>query len=297
MTAAEVEPVQITEPGVYDLPFDLYLSDPIPGGSLSTSGAKTLLSTCPAIFDYQRQHGRPDTHAFDMGHAAHAEILGVGMEIRTIPDELLSSNGSTNTKAAKEFIANARVAGAVPLKSDDAAEVRAMGDALRAHPVAGKLLDPGRGKPEQSLFWTDERTGVWRRARLDSLPHPALGRMLVADYKTTDSAKPSDCARSIAKYGYAMQGDAYIEGIKRLGLADDAAFLLIFQEKTAPYLISVIELTAQALRVGRERNQRAIDIFKRCTETNHWPPYVEGVELVDLPFWAERLHEEEMASS
>ena len=46
------EPIVITEPGVYDVPFDEYLRDPVPGGSLSTSGARLLLDTCPAIFDY-----------------------------------------------------------------------------------------------------------------------------------------------------------------------------------------------------------------------------------------------------
>lgn len=290
------EPRIITEPGVYALPFEDYLADPVPGGSLSTSGAKTLLGACPAIFDYERKHGRPDSAAFDFGHAAHSMVLGDGLEVAVIPDDTLSSNGSTNTKAAKEFIAEARTRGAVPLKSGDAAQVQAMADALRAHPIAGRLLDPNRGTPEQSLFWTDERTGVWRRARLDALPHPALGRMIIVDYKTTDCAKPSLFAKSIANYGYHMQGDAYIDAIKALGLADDAAFLLVAQEKKAPYLISVVELSAPALRIGHERNQRAIDIFKRCTETNHWPAYSEGVELVDLPIWAERVHEMEMAS-
>ncbi len=144
------------------------------------------------------------------------------------------------------------------------------------------------------MFWTDERTGVWRRARLDSLPHPGLGRMIVVDYKSCDSAKPANCAKSIDAYGYHMQGDAQIEAVKRLGLAEDAAFLLIFQEKTAPYLITVVEPSASALRIGHERNQRAIDIFKRCTERNEWPGYSDGIELVDLPIYAERRHEMEM---
>lgn len=282
-------PIEITQQGVYDLPFDVYLADPVPGGSLSTSGAKTLLNTCPAVFAYEREHGRPDKAAFDFGHAAHSEVLGDGIQIVVV-------EGEWRTNAAKAKVREAREAGATPLHAEDYAAVQAMAAALRAHPVAGKLLDPDRGTPEQSLFWTDERTGVWRRARLDSLPHPGLGRMIVVDYKSTDSAKPADCARSIAKYGYNMQGDAQIEAVKTLGLAEDVAFLLVFQEKTPPYLISVVEPSATALRIGHDRNQRAVDIFKRCTETNHWPAYVEGIELVDLPFWAERQHEEEMAS-
>ena len=219
------------------------------------------------------------------------------MEIAVIPDEILGSNGATSTKAAKEFIAEARERGAVPIKSDVAATVQAMADALRNDPLAGRLLDPDRGTPEQSLFWLDEHTGVWRRARLDSLPHPAAGRMIVVDYKSTDCAKPSTFAKSIANYGYFMQGAAYIDAIKTLGLADDAAFLLIAQEKAPPYVVSVIEMSAPALRIGRERNERALRLFKQCTETNHWPSYTaDGIALVDLPIWAERNYEMEAAS-
>lgn len=287
---------EITEPGVYDLPFEDYLSDPIPGGSLSNSGAKTLLNECPAIFAYEREHGRPGKAEFDIGHAAHASVLGDGMEIAVIPDEILGSNGATSTKAAKEFIAEARKRGAVPVKGDVAETVAAMATALREHPVAGQLLHPDRGTPEQSLFWIDRETGVWRRARLDSLPHPAVGRMVFADYKTCDSASRSACENAAARYGYFMQMDGYAEAVKTLGLAEEAVGLLIFQEKRPPHVVSVFQPSAQALRVAHARNRRALEIFKRCTETNTWPGYIEGIEVLDIPVWAERQHEMELAS-
>lgn len=294
MTAAGT--VVVESPGVYAMDFETYLADPVPGGSLSTSGAKVLLNKCPAIFQWKREHGRPDKAAFDEGHAAHTEVLGDGMEVAVIPDAILSSSGSTNTKAAKAFIAEARARGAVPIKSDVAASVRGMGDALRAHPLASKLLNPERGTPEQSLFWLDDGTGVWRRARLDALPHPAAGRMVIADYKSCENAHPSACAKAIDNYSYHQQGAAYIDAVKALGLTDDAALLLIFQEKSAPYLITVAEMSVTSLRIGRERNSKALEIFKRCTETNEWPGYSSGIELLDVPTYAEYRHEELMAS-
>lgn len=284
------EPLTITEPGVYALPFEDYLADPVPGGSLSASGAKTLLSTCPAVYAWQREHGRPDSDAFDLGHAAHHAVLGDGMPIIPVdaPD--------WRTKAAREAKEEARAAGGVPLLREQYDQVQAMADALREHPIAGKILHPDRGTAEQSLFWLDDEIGVWRRARLDALPHPAVGRMIYADYKTTRSAKPSDCAAAIARYGYHQQIDWYSAGIVALGLAEDAAGLLVFQETTPPYLVTVVEPSATALRIGRERNRKALEIFKRCTETNHWPGYADGIELIDLPLWAERAHEMELAS-
>jgi hypothetical protein len=50
-------PALITEPGVYDIAEDHYHADPVPGGSLSNSGAKKLLPpSCPAKFAYEREH-------------------------------------------------------------------------------------------------------------------------------------------------------------------------------------------------------------------------------------------------
>ncbi|MBO0827768.1 MAG: hypothetical protein J2P24_08300 [Streptosporangiales bacterium] len=49
--------VMITEPGVYNLPAAVYHADPVPGGSLSQSGAKKLLPpSCPALYRYWADH-------------------------------------------------------------------------------------------------------------------------------------------------------------------------------------------------------------------------------------------------
>lgn len=77
MTALAAEPLAVTEPGVYDdMPEHVYLADPVPGGSLSFSGAKALLPpSCPALYRHQRDHGRPPKPAFDFGHAVHSMVL------------------------------------------------------------------------------------------------------------------------------------------------------------------------------------------------------------------------------
>lgn len=290
------EPLSITTPGVYDLPLDEYLADPVPGGSLSHSGAKTLLNRTPAAFAYEREHGRPSKPDFDFGHAAHCAVLGTGPEIAVIPDDVLGSNGATSTKAAKEFIADARARGAVPIKSDDAERVRGMAAALREHPAASKLLDPDRGIAEQSAFWIDDEFGIWRRCRFDLLPHPRDGRMLLVDYKSTVCADPRLFPKSIANFDYHVQAVFYSDAITALHLADDVVFLLVAQEKEPPYLVSVIQMSQMALRIGRERTRKAIEIYRRCRDTNTWPGYSPDIELVELPIWAERQHEELMAS-
>lgn len=282
----------IDTPGVYDMPFDDYLRDPVPGGSLSNSGAKTLLNAPPAVYAYEREHGRPDTLSFDVGHAAHHAVLGDGMPIAVIPDGLLGSNGATSTNAAKRFIADARARGAVPIKSDVAAEVDAMATALREHPIAGKILEPGGGEVEQSAFWIDEASGVWLRARYDYMRRG--DRLTITDYKTADRLDDRGLANTIAKYGYATQHAWYCDGAKALRLDDDPRFLLIFQSKTAPYLARVIELPERWVQFGRDDKARAIDIYKRCSDSGDWPGYPMEIETLDPPIWVELEREQEI---
>lgn len=278
--------VRITSPGLYpDIPNDDYHADPVDGGSLSSSGARALLPpSCPARFRWQQDHGRPPADHYDFGHAAHQLVLGVGDPIAIIDAD------DWRTKAAKEARDEARAAGHTPLLAGDMLIVEAMADALREHPVASKLLTPGSGLPEQTLVWRDATTDVMCRARIDWLPHPTPGRRaIIPDYKTCHSAEPEALRRAMHQFGYHQQADWYLSAARALGLAGpDAAFLFICQEKTAPYLLTIFEPDPIALRIAAERNYMARAVYRHCTETGHWPAYVEGVAQLALPLWAER---------
>ncbi len=284
---SEQPPVVITEPGVYDIPEDLYHADPVPRGSLSSSGARKLLPpSCPARFWWEREHGQPRRKVFDFGHAAHKLVLGSGQDLVVVEAE------GWRTKDAQRQRKEAYAAGAVPLLAHEYGAVEAMATAIRAHPIASVLFGGGRGAPEQSLFWRDERSGIMRRARLDWNPTPAGSRLIVPDYKTTESASPESIAHSVHKYGYHQQARWNLDGIKALGLAGsyEPAFVFVIQEKAAPHLISVIELDAAALRVAAIQNREAIEVFQRCTQAGQWPGYSDDVELVSLPPWVENKY-------
>lgn len=289
---------EVTEPGVYDgIPDEVYHRDPVPEGSLSVSGAKRLLPpSCPAIFKWERDHGRPDKHAFDFGHAAHAKVLGVGAEIvtvqRTAKDGTVSDAENYQTKSAQEHRDEIRAAGKVPLLASERAEVDAMATALFAHPIARTLFNPEHGQPEQSLFWPDAEFHIWRRARLDWLPNPLNDRMIVADYKSAVTANPDEFERPMANFGYAMQAAWYTDAVVDLGLAESAEFLFVVQEKTPPYLVSVIQPDLLAMRTGRSRNRRAIETYARCAAADEWPGYRDDVSLVSVPYWYARQEEE-----
>ncbi|MEU6496411.1 PD-(D/E)XK nuclease-like domain-containing protein [Streptomyces sp. NPDC046984] len=278
--ASAAGPAPITEPGVYDMSNETYHAHRY---ALSSSGARKLLPpSCPAIFRYEQDHPQPPKKVFDIGNAAHKLVLGQGPKLVKIDAE------EWRTNAVKADVKAVRDAGNIPLKPSEHETVHAMADALRRHPVASLLFDPERGTPERSLFWRDDKTGVMRRARLDWLPNPRSGRLIIPDYKTCRSANPEKLAKDIDEYGYHQQDDWYRSACRSLGIADDdAAFVFVCQEKTAPYVITVVEVNATSRRIGAARNRRALETFAQCTASGYWPGYSDDIEHLSLPPWAE----------
>jgi hypothetical protein len=258
--------------------------------ALSASGAKRLIQTCPAIFRHEQLNGRPNKAAFDFGHAAHGLVLGKGEPLHVIEAD------DWRGKEARELRDAAYAVGAVPILAKDYEQVYAMHLAIKAHPLAAALLDPERGTAEESAFWTDEHWGVNRRARFDWRTTLGHGRPCITDYKTSTTSNPAAIGRKVADFGYHQQHAWYVDAAEAIGF-EDPAFLFIFQEKVAPYVVTVIELDDAAIARGRELNARALEIFRDCTAADIWPGYVEDHNLarVSLPRWAFYDNETEVA--
>ena len=247
--------------------------------ALSASGAKLILKS-PAHYRWAMDH--PTTTAtFNLGHAVHSLVLGSGR-----PLVMLEVDGYT-TKAAREERDGALTADMIPLTRPEWQQVRAMADAVLSHPLAAALFADGQA--ELSLFTHDDVTGVELRSRPDW-----IGRTIV-DLKTTINANPADFDRIAWTYHYEQQAAWYIDEVARAGIMpDDDRLLFVNVEKSPPYLVSVTELDAEALRIGRTRNREAIDTFARCIATDEWPGYPAVEHLVPLPTYAAMQYAEEM---
>jgi hypothetical protein len=277
--------VEVTGPGVWPITAAQYHADPVPGGSLSSTGARKLLPPegCPAKFKHWRDGGPEHKPEFDFGHGAHRELLGDGAEL------VIVDQSSWQTKAAKEAKEAAYAAGLTPLLRRDHDTILAMVPAFRADPVAGRLFEPGTGLPEQTLVWRDERTGVMCRALLDWLPNPTGSRFVLRDYKTARTAAPDKLGRVIADYGYHVQLSFHLMGARALGLAgDDAQAVLAVQEKTPPYLVTVVQPDRDAMKMGEIRVRQALELYAECTKSGRWPGYSDEVVLAELPRWETR---------
>ncbi|MFF3998607.1 PD-(D/E)XK nuclease-like domain-containing protein [Streptomyces cyaneofuscatus] len=251
--------------------------------SISSSGLRALLNPgCPAQFKYDRDHQQPPKREFDLGNAVHTKVLGEGHDIVEIdyPNYL-----KADARAARD---EAYASGKVPLLPKEKAQVDAMEQAVREHPLAGPLFTLGTGIPERSIYWTDPDTGVRCRVRPDWLKQ-LPGTTLCVDLKTIKDAAPDTISRAIRDHNYHQQDPFYIDGIEAAGLAPEGCrFIFVFISKIAPYLITVRELVDQDRDIGRARNQRALRIYAECESTGIWPDWtgpVTEIPQIGMPSW------------
>lgn len=244
--------------------------------SLSHTAAKRLLmSAGPARFQAYLEAPRVAKPEFDLGSAAHALLLGVGsMPVDMGPDDWRS-------KEMRERVQIVRDAGEIPLKTADYRAVEAMAEAAKAHPLAAELLADGR--PEVSLFATDPETGVVMRGRIDWLTEH-----VGVDYKTTTEggADPATFAAHAVRYGYDLQAAWYLHLAELCGL-DLQSWAWIVQEKTAPYLASLLTASEDMLQLGRQKMRRALRLYADCMASGEWPGYETAIEITP-PAWALR---------
>lgn len=269
----------IKEGFVRDLDEATYHAD---RASLSVSGAKVLLRS-PALFRYQ-QDNPVHKDVFDFGSAAHQLVLGVGAGIAVIPATSRAKADQEAHKAAKE---QARAEGKIPVTTEDYERVQAMADQLSSHTLAMRLLS--EGEAEVSAYALDKATGVMRRGRFDWL-HPNL----LVDYKSCLSADPKDLAGRygvVRKWGYDAQAAWYTDLARDLG-HPAAAFAFIFQEKTAPYQVTVAYVDDADLYDARAANQHALERFRDCTESGLWPAYVPHDSAVRLSLTQQTYEQE-----
>jgi len=279
--------MKITELGAYDgIPAADYHGDLLtPEPALSSSGARRLLATCPAKFWYERNNPKADTEALHIGRCAHEWLLE--REAWAERHVVLPEDHNGRTKVGQARLAEIAEAGKTSLRFEQFEMIKAMAEALDAHPIARKCF--ANCRTEVSGFWIDERWGIWRRVRFDALPND--GR-IIGDYKTCASAADADLRAAITRYGYHMNAAWYREAASALGQIENAGFVLVFQEKDPPYLCRPVVIDDEDIGWGNLENWRACEVFARCLRNNHWPGYTDTASKLGLTKWGRRQRED-----
>ena len=114
--------------------------------------------------------------------------------------------------------------------------------------------------------------------------------------ETCESAEPNAWAKShIEQYGYDMQAEWYSRGVAAVAGPRRQPFLFLVQEKSAPYELSVVELTESYFDVARGKIDLALARWRHGMTTGEWPGYATRVANAEPKPWELMEHEMRMA--
>lgn len=227
------------------------------------------------------------TSAFRLGSAVHCSVLEpTEMPARYAirPDGL-----DRRTKEGKEKFAafEAENVGKTIIDTDEAAQVIAMTDAVRQHPIAAELFDKGTAE----VTWRTKgalalqcRTD-WFCAEGCSI---SQGRPYIADLKTVESLNGEDFGsfeKSVFKYGYHRQAGFYLPLVSEILGRPVFDFFFVAVEKSEPFGVAVYRISDAAASLGQDETLDDLRRLKRCIDSNEWPNIEPTLREIIVPTW------------
>jgi exodeoxyribonuclease VIII len=178
--------------------------------------------------------------------------------------------------------------------ADDYAITQAQLKAVQSDPELAELFSVGYG--EASLFWIDPRTGVYCKARPDWCHPRADGqRVQLADLKATADDTPQGFSRAVARMGYYRQQAHYEAGFEACTgfVVEDFVFAVV--SSVPPVLAIPYRLIPEVMEQAEQERTELLELYADCLKRNRWPAYSAEERMVDLPKYAKRSMELEIA--
>jgi hypothetical protein len=246
-----------------------------------------LMDKSPYHFWYEMYSGlvekREATPAMNIGSAFHTLLLEP--ELFSKEFAVAPKIDRRTTKGKEEFaIFMEENANKILLTDDQYAKASVMANHVKQHEIVTTLLDESLF--EQSIFWTDEETGIQFKTRPD-----IWSSKMVVDLKTTADASVQGFTRSALNYGYYLQAGMAFEACKAIGKPFEM-FVILAAEKEAPYVPAVLIMDQNALQFGIDQFQSYKKRLKACLDSNKWPGY--PVQELSVPKFA-KIEEEQVA--
>lgn len=238
-----------------------------------------LIRKAPAHYRFAKDNPVQEaTLAMKFGTLAHLAILEPERYER---ETFVMPRVDRRTKEGKAAYEEAMMVaeGRLIVTPEEHATLMGMQTALRTNDECIKVLD-GATHIEPSLFWVDPMLDVACRARIDVVTPTAL-----VDYKTTDDASYEAFSKSVFNFRYHVQAAFYLHAWRQCGGTEPMKFLFIAQERKAPYLTAIYELTQPFLDLGDEEWLRDLSLYRHCMRTNTWPDYETNYRRIDIPRW------------
>lgn len=288
----------IDKPGIYAAisAADYHADCVAPAPSLSSSIAKELVSRSPRHawlahprlggmpVDGEEDNGDPSaSKAKALGELIHRLVLGKGGEIVVFDAD---SWRSPAIRAQRDL---ARAKGQLPVLATKLPEAqKAADEARRQLDEMGLDYVFRDGMKEVVIVWQTPQ-GVWCRAMMDCLIIDENAKTAeIWDLKTCGrSSHPTACAAQISKLGYDLSLEFYLRGLVTLrpDLTGRVKRRWAFLETLPPHALTPCHISAEWEMSAEIRCSRAIALWKKCTDENRWPFYVDEVTRLEAKPW------------
>lgn len=213
------------------------------------------------------------TPAMVMGSLVHELVLKGGR------DKFCVYEGDRRAGKEWEAFKAETLPGNVIVKRSEMDEAGAIAAAVLRHPAAWDAIDSGQR--EVGLSWT-----IAGRACHGT---PDVLGLSLADLKVTNDASPDRFTWHARKMGWLGQLAWYYEAARQTQPILPNRVSIVAVESSAPYVVTVFDLTDEALLLGEKTWRLYFERLRACEESDYWPGYVEGVARLDVPESEEEL--------
>ena len=284
---------------VHDMPLEDYLEI----DALSATGLR-LLSRSP--WHYRNRVDIDPTPTMLRGTLAHCAVLEPdAMSKRYVVTPADAPRKPSKTQwAAKNPSAESKQAmvwwtlfqqqhvGHELVSHEDYALCQTQLQAVKQQPELATILRSGHG--EMSVFWIDEQSGLYCKARPDWLNLDDPRAVVPMDLKTCADESPSGFGRAAARLRYDLQAAHYTAGIEAVLRTKVDRFVFGAVTNKPPVLAVPYTLTDEIRDQGREERRELIERLAWCQRENEWPAYGAGIQLLDFPAYAKQAGEVEV---
>lgn len=248
------------------------------------------IRTSPKHYLHALAHPRKDTDALLLGRLAHCAVYepaAVDERYMLAPKfhrgmkdaNAIAKGYHGGREAAEQFDASVGCSDVTVVPPEIWTRAMACRDAILADPIAAPMVTGGYA--EQRITWTDEKTGIECRGRVDHV------NGTLSDLKTAQTVEPRMFASAAARYGYHAQLAWYQNGLHACGIGTGDWPALITVESDEPHDVVVYRLREPEFVAGERVYRECLDILAECRATGQWPGLAGGMERTfELPAWA-----------
>jgi hypothetical protein len=251
---------------IHPIDVSTYRSHP----AINVSSLKAF-SRSPAHAMVGFEEEKETTEAMAIGSLLDHKVLGTPYLWTTSPYD------DYRTKEARSWRDEQTERGVTVFKQDAIEIVERMVEAVREHPVAGRLLaEPG--KAQVGMF--GEFESCERKGLIDWLPNTTP---VIVDLKKCRDASKAGFRRQIGQLRYDVQA-AYYRDLYRDITGETRAWQWICVEDQAPYAVAVYQLDTESLDKGSSTWQSWIRQWMVCEDTDSWPGYNgDSIQIIQSP--------------